>query len=62
VFAAGNLAWGLACVALLAGPRIAPSAWGQAWIGAQALVVIAFTDLQWLALRRAAPRGAASPA
>jgi len=53
----GNLGWAVACVALLALGGLGLSAWGVAWVLAQALVVVVFAELQWTGLRRT--RGAA---
>lgn len=53
----GNLGWGVACVALLSLGGLGLSAWGVAWVLAQALVVVVFAELQWTGLRRT--RGAA---
>ncbi|HEY0885459.1 MAG TPA: hypothetical protein VGE20_09270 [Ramlibacter sp.] len=50
-FAAGNLAWALGCVALLASGLVAPTALGVAWVLAQAAVVVLLAHLQWTALR-----------
>ena len=54
---AGNLGWAVACLALLASGRAAPSAWGIAWILAQAATVTVLAELQWTALRRTRPVG-----
>lgn len=48
----GNLAWGTACVLLLAGQWLAPNSWGAAWIAAQAATVTLLALLQWKGLRR----------
>ncbi len=53
----GNLGWAVACVALLSLGGLGLSAWGVAWVLAQALVVVVFAELQWTGLRRT--RGAA---
>ncbi|TFY96961.1 hypothetical protein [Ramlibacter rhizophilus] len=60
LFVAGNAAWGVACIGLLAAGVLAPNAWGQAWVLAQALTVIVLAELQWLGLRarRARPLAA----
>ena len=61
VFMAGNLAWAAACVLLLTGDRVAPTALGTAWVVLQAVVVVVLAELQFFALRRqpeAAARGA----
>lgn len=50
-FAAGNLAWALGCVALLASGFVAPTAFGVAWVLAQAAVVALLAHLQWTGLR-----------
>lgn len=52
LFLAGNLAWALACVALLAGRWLVPTALGAAWILAQAATVAMLALLQWTGLRR----------
>jgi hypothetical protein len=57
VFIAGNFGWAAACIALLAGPWVTPGMLGQAWIAAQAATVVVLGELQWLALKRAAPAG-----
>lgn len=56
-FIAGNFAWAGACVALLAGPWVAPSALGQAWVIAQAACVVVLAELQWAGVRRAPQAG-----
>jgi len=53
LFAAGNFAWAAGCIALLAGPWIAPAALGQGWIAAQAATVVVLGELQWLGLKGA---------
>lgn len=50
--ALGNLGWALGCMALIFGSGLALSVWGMAWLAAQALVVLALADLQWMGLRR----------
>ena len=52
LFAVGNAAWALGCVALLATGILQPSAWGVAWVAAQAVTVAVLAELQWTALRR----------
>lgn len=49
---AGNLAWGLACVALLLGNAVQPSALGIGYIMLQALAVGLMAELQFISLRR----------
>ena len=49
---AGNLGWALACVALMIGPWVQPSAWGQAYLALQAATVVVMAELQWFGLRR----------
>lgn len=49
--ALGNLGWALGCVALVFASGLALSAWGVAWVAAQAVVVLALADLQWAGLR-----------
>lgn len=56
---AGNVAWGAACVALLASGWIAPTGAGTAWILAQAACVLVLADLQWAGLRRGRVAGVA---
>lgn len=50
-FVAGNVAWALGCVALLAGGLVAPTALGVGWLLAQAVTVATLADLQWTGLR-----------
>lgn len=57
LFIAGNFAWAAACVALLTATSLSPSAWGQAWVVAQALTVVVLAELQWAGLRRQTPLG-----
>lgn len=52
---AGNLGWALACVLLLAGGSVSPSAAGVAYVVMQALTVAVLAELQYFGLRRAAP-------
>ena len=47
----GNLGWALGCAALIFASGLALSAWGLAWVAAQAVVVLALADLQWAGLR-----------
>ena len=47
----GNLGWAVGCVALLAFGGLGLSAWGTAWVLAQAVVVVVFAELQWTGLR-----------
>lgn len=49
----GNFGWALACIALLASGMFAVSAWGVAWVLAQAACVVVLAELQWTGLRRA---------
>jgi hypothetical protein len=49
---AGNLAWAAACVVLLFGGSVRPSALGMAYVAAQALTVIVLAELQYVGLRR----------
>ncbi|MBG9387831.1 hypothetical protein [Caenimonas aquaedulcis] len=53
LFVAGNLAWAVLCVAVLAGGVLSPGKLGMAWILAQAVVVVVLAELQWMSLRRA---------
>ncbi len=48
-----NLAWAVDCVAIAAGPWFAPSLLGELFLGANALTVLLFADLEFLGLRRA---------
>jgi hypothetical protein len=52
---AGNFAWAVGCIGLLAvgGAAIAPLGW--AWVLAQALTVVVLAELQWTGLRRTRP-------
>lgn len=52
LFAAGNAAWAVACIALLATGTLQPSALGMAWVIAQAVTVAVLAELQWTGLRR----------
>ena len=52
VFAVGNLAWAVACLALLAGSWVSPTPLGVAWVLAQALTVVVLAELQRLGLKR----------
>lgn len=52
VFAVGNLAWAVACVALLAGAWVQPTALGTAYVLAQAATVVVLAELQRLGLKR----------
>lgn len=56
-FVCGNFAWAAACVVLLAGHLVAPTALGEAWIVAQAVTVVVLAELQWIGLRRSRPIG-----
>lgn len=53
--AVGNIAWGLACIGLLAAGTWPTTALGNAWVMVQALAVIVLGELQWLGLRASAP-------
>lgn len=57
IFVAGNAAWAVGCVAMLVAGTFAPTLLGQAWIVAQAAVVVVLAELQWTGLRRAVPLG-----
>ncbi|MDY0746871.1 hypothetical protein SNE35_20330 [Paucibacter sp. R3-3] len=48
----GNLGWALGCIALLACGAFPVSAWGVAWVLAQAACVVVLAELQWTGLRR----------
>lgn len=52
LFAAGNVAWAVCCIALLAGGALAPTALGMAWVAAQVVVVLLLADLQWMGIKR----------
>jgi len=53
--AIGNLGWALGCVGLLASRFESLSAWGVAWVLAQAVTVLVLAELQWTGLRRSRP-------
>lgn len=57
---AGNFAWAVSCVVLLAiaGSAITPPGW--AWVLAQALTVVVLAELQWVGLRRSRQTGRAT--
>lgn len=57
---AGNAAWALGSLALLFDPGLSPTAWGRAYVVAQAVLVGALAELQFIGLRRGVPmaRGA----
>lgn len=57
LFAVGNLAWGIGCIALMAGPWLSPSTLGMVWIGIQAAASLLMADLQVLGLRGTRDRG-----
>lgn len=48
----GNFGWAAACVGLLAGGIVAPTALGIGWVMVQAACVVVFAELQWTGLRR----------
>jgi hypothetical protein len=52
LFAAGNLGWAVACIALVATGTFAPTPLGTLWVGAQVVVVLVLAELQWLGLKR----------
>ena len=52
---AGNLAWAVGGVALLASGLVAQTALGVAWVLAQAVVVVVLAELQWMGLRATRP-------
>ncbi|MCW5649602.1 MAG: hypothetical protein KIS62_07655 [Ramlibacter sp.] len=52
VIVAGNLAWAVGCVALLAAGGLSPTWLGVAWVMAQALTVLVLAEVQWFALRK----------
>jgi hypothetical protein len=56
-FVAGNFAWAAGCAAMLVAPAFAPTQLGQAWMIAQAVVVVVLAELQWAGLRGAARVG-----
>ena len=51
---AGNALWAAGCIALAFGGWFAPSVFGIVFLVAQAVVVGAFAELQYVGLRRAA--------
>jgi hypothetical protein len=55
-----NALWAVDSVALLLTGRIAPTAWGHAFVVAQALIVAGFAWLQHLGLRRVSGPAAAT--
>jgi len=55
---AGNIGWALACVLLLAGGQVSPSALGVVYVLMQALTVAVLAELQYFGLRRSAPQPA----
>lgn len=57
LFMGGNALWAVACAGLLGSRWLAPTAWGAAWILAQAAVVAVLALLQWNGLRRTPPVG-----
>lgn len=59
---AANVAWAIGCAALLVGGWVEPNGLGVAFIVLNAVVVLAFSELQVLALRGAgAGRGRTAP-
>lgn len=52
---AGNFAWAVGCIALLASGGAAITPLGWAWVLAQALTVVVLAELQWMGLRRTRP-------
>jgi hypothetical protein len=50
-----NVAWAADCVAIAIAPWFAPNALGQAFLGLQVVAVLAFAELQFMALRRPQP-------
>ncbi len=57
---AGNFAWAVGCVALLATAGSAIAAPGWAWVLAQALTVVVLAELQWVGLRQSRHAGRAA--
>ncbi len=49
--ALGNLGWAMGCAVWVFAFGPALSAWGLAWVAAQAVVVLVLADLQWAGLR-----------
>ena len=49
---AGNAAWTLGSIALLFSGAVTPNLLGEAFVAAQAIVVGAFAELQYIGLRR----------
>jgi hypothetical protein len=56
----GNFTWAAACVALLLGDLLQPSAWGVAYVVVQAIFVTVMAELQWFGLRNAPMSGLAA--
>jgi len=52
-----NLAWVAASAFLLVGGFVSPTTMGYAFVGAQAVAVLIFADLQYFGLRNAAAAG-----
>ena len=53
---AGNFAWAVACIGLLAVAGSSIAAPGWAWVLAQAIVVVVLAELQWMGLRHSRAR------
>lgn len=51
----GNLLWAAGSILLLFEPGLSPTAWGVAYVVAQAVVVAALAELQFFGLRRSVP-------
>ena len=57
---AGNAAWALASIALLFSGAVMPNLLGEAFVMAQAIVVAALAELQYIGLRRSSGAVAAA--
>jgi hypothetical protein len=51
----GNPAWAVACILLMVGPWLQPTAWGLAYLAVHAVSVLVMAQLQWMGLRRLRP-------
>lgn len=52
LFVVGNLAWALACIALLLGHLVQPGPWGVAYVLLHVVTVTLMAELQWFGLRQ----------
>lgn len=48
----GNIAWAVACIALMLGPWPEPTPWGLAYLALHAVSVLVMAQMQWLGLRQ----------